>query len=535
MTSGRDLAAAVSFAGLVCGACTDPSLPTDQDQDGYLSTVDCDDTEPLANPGATELCGDGIDNDCDPTSAGLCGIAGTQDAEFADALAWGSVSEAGFGQAVVAITGTAPVAVASSPDADDHGGSWLHILSGAQLVPSAGTSALGDDVRSRGYALAALHDAADAEAVLAARGFNGSGSVVHLLHLDGATVRESSRFLEIERQQTRACHDWKYGPDAFPPQPTILDDPLRWGGHIGTCGDVTGDGVGDLCMGAAGGLLMDRAGAVGVWNIGDFESGNPWEPLSLLDAAAVISWETEEEYLEPFALPPCVGLGKTVGFGGDLNGDGQNDLLYLQADLGNPRAHFGPFEGWVPDSDGGLIYSTPPAEDPTRRYRGSDRHLVVFDADGDGWDDVLVAITPFLFRNPEGPLWPFYSIAYGPLPPENEEGRRFARLGLDVDRDHSIREGRAAAAVGDLNGDGFEDLAVGLDGRLHILFGPIDSDVDLATTPTIELDVGPYALAGGVDFNVDGYDDLVLGDPDALNDAGERVGAVYLFLGGPGE
>jgi hypothetical protein len=37
----------------------------DADGDGYVAGVDCDDTDPLVNPGADEVCGDLIDNDCD--------------------------------------------------------------------------------------------------------------------------------------------------------------------------------------------------------------------------------------------------------------------------------------------------------------------------------------------------------------------------------------------------------------------------------------------------------------------------------------
>jgi ribosomal protein L7/L12/C1A family cysteine protease len=46
----------------------DPGQPAvDTDQDGFTTEVDCNDVDPDINPGATEICGDGIDNNCDGT------------------------------------------------------------------------------------------------------------------------------------------------------------------------------------------------------------------------------------------------------------------------------------------------------------------------------------------------------------------------------------------------------------------------------------------------------------------------------------
>jgi hypothetical protein len=55
----------VLFLLLALGSATAfAAKPVDNDGDGYASNQDCDDSDPLINPGATEIC-DGVDNDCD--------------------------------------------------------------------------------------------------------------------------------------------------------------------------------------------------------------------------------------------------------------------------------------------------------------------------------------------------------------------------------------------------------------------------------------------------------------------------------------
>jgi len=69
--------------GVVDEGCGGPTC-TDIDGDGYAleggscGPVDCDDSDPLSNPGATEICGDGIDQNCDgvPDEPASCPTGG---------------------------------------------------------------------------------------------------------------------------------------------------------------------------------------------------------------------------------------------------------------------------------------------------------------------------------------------------------------------------------------------------------------------------------------------------------------------------
>lgn len=158
------------------------------------------------------------------------------------------------------------------------------------------------------------------------------------------------------------------------------------------------------------------------------------------------------------------------------------------------------------------------------------------DVNADGYMDVLVGTPKDRYDNfPYGSVAVFFGGAQG-IATTPQQLLFVDAQGADF--------GAAIAHLGDINGDGYADFAVGAP-----RFGTTDTGAEAGAvyvfhgsagglrTPAAWSTVGPqaqaqfgYAVAGGGDYNGDGWTDLAVGAPFHTNDQDDE-GRVYLFEG----
>jgi len=272
-----------------------------------------------------------------------------------------------------------------------------------------------------------------------------------------------------------------------------------WFGYsVAGAGDFNGDGFADLIVGA----YRNDAGGTDAGQAYLFFGGNSMDATADL----VLSGERAGD---------C--LGRSTAGAGDVNGDGYDDVIVggpPENGPGGNRAYVF-YGGSAADAIADLVLDGVGSFGMAVAGAG--------DVNGDGYDDLLVGASnnykAFLF--------------YG-----GAEADEVADLTLTGASGSYF--GLSVAGAGDVNGDGFADMAIGAPfdsvggyaaGSIRVYHGGPGADAvaDLIVTGSVGEGLGT-AVAGAGDVNGDGVDDLLFGGP--TNDAGGAdAGQAYLLLG----
>ncbi|RMG18507.1 MAG: hypothetical protein D6729_06975, partial [Deltaproteobacteria bacterium] len=227
-------------------------------------------------------------------------------------------------------------------------------------------------------------------------------------------------------------------------------------------------------------------------------------------------------------------MGTGLGGGGDVDGDGDDEVAVGTPQYNGGQAYEGRAEVFL-----GSPASLPAApawsfEPDVQDRRFGEAVAFAGDVDGDGYDELLVG-EPYFSNGQtrEGRVYLFRGSAMGlPALPDwtFESDRSYALLGS------------AVAPAGDVNGDGYGDVLVGApaysggqsnEGRVYLFLGSA-AGLGLAPDWTYEPDLSGARLGSAVapagDVNGDGYDDVLVGLP-SYTGGESNEGSVYLFLG----
>lgn len=295
----------------------------------------------------------------------------------------------------------------------------------------------------------------------------------------------------------------------------------RFGGSVSGAGDVNGDGYGDLIVGAGyysngqaseGAAFVYQGSSTGV--VGT--------------AASMIESDQANAILGGFLF------GEGVSSAGDLNGDGYSDivigcLLYDngQTDEGASLVFHGSSNGVATTASKNL------ESDQASAYFGVSVSSAG-DVNGDGYSDLIVGAPQYSNgQSNEGAIFIYYGSSAGLSGTPSvtvESNKASAFLGCSV------------AWAGDINGDGYGDVVAGSkgysngqtdEGAVLVFHG---SSGGVSSTASIVLESNQAnaqmggSVAGAGDLNGDGYSDLVVGVLKYSN--GQTAeGAAFVYKG----
>jgi len=499
-------------------ACEPPS--------GYVEEGrDCDDSDPAVNPDAEEAC-NGIDDDCN----------GQVDEGPAEgALDWYSDGDGdGYGNANRTRTACQQPKgyVANARDCDD---SEAAINPDASEVCDAVDNdcdgLTDDDDDSLDLSTAGSYYADDD-----GDGHGDPDEPVQACNARGLTVTGEDCDDDNERVHPDHEEVWYDGLDNDCDDSIDLDmlteaDAKLWGeaesdfaaSAVSGAGDVDGDGLDDLLIGAYG---EDGNGAEA--GAAYLVQGSPRAGGALSSANAKFSGGAEGDE-----------AGRAVAAGGDVDGDGYGDLLIGAPgadgpgeDAGAAYLVLGPVSGELALADSIVFAGQAEGDELGCAVAGAG------DVNADGYDDLLFGASR---EATGGSRAGAAYLVLGPV--SGAQDLAAAQAKLTGEESDGIA-GAALAGAGDVNADGYADLLVGASkvetagdasGAAYLVLGPVSGESSLSASQSrflaeAEGDRAGWSVAGAGDVDGDGYDDLLIGAVWQSSSA-DSAGAAYLVRG----
>ncbi len=341
------------------------------------------------------------------------------------------------------------------------------------------------------------------------------------------------------------------GSDGFRLDGVAADD--RSGRSVSAAGDINGDGIGDLIVGA---YRADPNGSYSGSSYVVFGKTSPFAPTLALSSLS----GSDGFRLDGVAADDR--SGRSVSAAGDINGDGIGDLIVGASfadpngpDSGSSYVVFGKTSPFAPT----LALSSLNGSDGFRLDGAAAYDLsgisvsAAGDINGDGIGDLIVGAS---FADPNGGNSGSSYVVFGKTSPfaptlalSSLNGSDGFRLDGAAAND---RSGSSVSAAGDINGDGIGDLIVGADGAdpngnsaagsSYVVFGkttgfaPTLAFSSLNGSDGFRLDGvaaddrSGYSVSAAGDTNGDGIGDLIVGafgaDPN-----GSFSGSSYVVFG----
>lgn len=328
------------------------------------------------------------------------------------------------------------------------------------------------------------------------------------------------------------------------------------GSSVSAAGDINGDGVDDLIIGARYaspvGSLSGRS-----YVIFGSASGLPGSiELNALNGTNGFSLNGEDS----FDL-----AGESVSGAGDFNHDGRNDLIIGAPELvisrggfdagrsyivfGSSSAFANPFNlSNLNGLNGNRINGESAAD-----FSGTSVSFAG-DINNDGIDDVIIGAPAFNANGfDSGRSYVVFGSASGindPFALSTLSGSNGFTLDGESGND---RSGFSVSRAGDINGDGIDDLIIGAPdaesnstsrtGKSYVVFGSssafpnplqlrnLNSLNGFAINGESENDLSGFSVSHAGDFNADGIDDLIIGAVNANPNGNSNAGKSYVVFG----